>query len=433
MKKMMIVLSIIIILIVSVLFILNSKSEDFKQEVGNTEIVKEEIEETKEGLQILDNRNKSYTLYRILKNYNLYLDYLDFDINTFEGFIAEDISEKELKEEYKKQGINALKEILDNEFQEKYYKNENDMYSKLKEYANTDLNIEEIYILEEGGNIEKYIIKLLSEEYIAIKMDKEDNTFSIYGNELFEDIDDLTLLDINSDNIEMKNYNRYSNEKIDEQGIINEYFRIYNDAVSKNIEDSYLLIDEEYKKNKFTDIEDYKKYVENNYEEANLEKYQIYKDGYKNHYICVDSNSKYYIFIEKRPFSFSTVLDTYTINLPEFTQKYNNVDDKTKVAYNIEKLISAINDKDYKYVYEKMDKTFRETKFPTLESFEQTVEYMFFEKNKVQYEEYDKKGDTHIYTIVLNDYYEELDYQDKKQIFMKLKDNYDFVFSFTTE
>lgn len=49
--------------------------------------------------------------------------------------------------------------------------------------------------------------------------------------------------------------------------------------------------------------------------------------------------------------NFTVILDTYTIDLPEFTEKYTKASDEEKVLLNIQKGFTAINDKDYRYVY----------------------------------------------------------------------------------
>ena len=49
--------------------------------------------------------------------------------------------------------------------------------------------------------------------------------------------------------------------------------------------------------------------------------------------------------------NYEVVLDTYTIDLPEFLEKYNKNSDEIKCGMNIQKLFDAINDEDYSYVY----------------------------------------------------------------------------------
>jgi hypothetical protein len=54
---------------------------------------------------------------------------------------------------------------------------------------------------------------------------------------------------------------------------------------------------------------------------------------------------------------YKLILDEYTIDLPEFTEKYKKAAPQEKVGMNIEKIISAINNKDYgKYRFNQVGK-----------------------------------------------------------------------------
>jgi soluble lytic murein transglycosylase len=55
-----------------------------------------------------------------------------------------------------------------------------------------------------------------------------------------------------------------------------------------------------------------------------LEKYLIkQRDGYTE-YTLIDTYGNYYIFQETSPMQYTVVLDTYTIDIPEFVEKYSN-------------------------------------------------------------------------------------------------------------
>jgi len=132
----------------------------------------------------------------------------------------------------------------------------------------------------------------------------------------------------------------------------------------------YELLDKEYKQAKFSNVENFKKYIETNKTEIigiNPQRYQV-TDGTNNtkQYVIIDQNGHYYIIREKGVLDYSVILDTYTIDLPEFTAKYNNSTDEQKVLLNIQKCFEAINQQDYKYVYNKLDETFRNNNFGSI-------------------------------------------------------------------
>lgn len=56
-------------------------------------------------------------------------------------------------------------------------------------------------------------------------------------------------------------------------------------------------------------------------------------------YICVDQTGKYLIFKEKSIMDYEIILDTYTIDLPEFVEQYNSSSEDKKVQFNIQKFL----------------------------------------------------------------------------------------------
>ena len=126
--------------------------------------------------------------------------------------------------------------------------------------------------------------------------------------------------------------------------------------------------------------------------------------------------------------NFAVILDTYTIDLPEFTEKYTKASDEEKVLLNIQKCFTAINDKDYRYVYNKLDNTFKANNFKTLADFEKYINANFFEKNKISASNARKQSEVYLYDIKISN----IDGTSSitKTFVMQLKENTDFVMSF---
>ena len=126
--------------------------------------------------------------------------------------------------------------------------------------------------------------------------------------------------------------------------------------------------------------------------------------------------------------NFTVILDTYTIDLPEFTEKYTKASDEEKVLLNIQKCFTAINDKDYRYVYNKLDNTFKANNFKTLADFEKYINANFFEKNKKSASNARKQSEVYLYDIKISN----IDGTSSitKTFVMQLKENTDFVMSF---
>lgn len=137
---------------------------------------------------------------------------------------------------------------------------------------------------------------------------------------------------------------------------------------------------------------------------------------------------KYYIFKENSAFQFSIILDTYSIDLPEFIEKYESATTQEKVALNLEKVIEAINEQDYKYVYNKLNETFKKNNFDTLEKFEKYMKKNFYEENEASYLSFNEISGTYTYSVKIKDA-ESKKYKTKNFV-MKLGEGTEFEMSF---
>lgn len=137
---------------------------------------------------------------------------------------------------------------------------------------------------------------------------------------------------------------------------------------------------------------------------------------------------KYYIFKENSAFQFSIILDTYSIDLPEFIEKYESATTQEKVALNLEKVIEAINEQDYKYVYNKLNETFKKNNFDTLEKFEKYMKNNFYEENEASYLSFNEISETYTYSVKIKD--AESEKYKTKNFVMKLGEGTDFEMSF---
>ena len=126
------------------------------------------------------------------------------------------------------------------------------------------------------------------------------------------------------------------------------------------------------------------------------------------------------------------MLDTYTIDINEFIEKYNSSENNVKVALNIEKMIEAIQDKDYKYVYNKLDETFKNNNFKTQQDFEYFIKERFDpNEDEVSYKQYKEVAGIHTLEVEVTD--ADLQITKKAKVLMQLNQNRDFVFSFSAE
>lgn len=298
-------------------------------------------------------------------------------------------------------------------------------------------------------------------------MDSSTNSFSIMPitKEEYEKkiVEPAKAFGNQEDSVQKNEYNNISQKYYEEEDIVDLYFQDYLKMALYNPDEAYNMLDETYKQKKFGNLENYKNYIIENkekyeamckdarkkyddfetyeeYEEyyrqiskSGLSQYNInQKDGIKQ-YVCIDNDGSYYVFDINSIMDYTVILDTYTIDLPEFTEKYNNATDAEKVLMNIQRVFDAINDKDYRYVYNKLDATFRQNNFPTETDLENYIKQNFYENNTIAYSNYKTSGDLHIYEISIKDKNNENNKAKTKNFIMQLKEGTDFVMSFNVQ
>ena len=190
-------------------------------------------------------------------------------------------------------------------------------------------------------------------------------------------------------------------------------------------EKAYEMLDEEYKNKRFGNLETFKNYVDNNREDIEsyvIKEYGINKllDGTE--YICQDQYDHAYTFKETSIMKFSAKLDNYTIESEETKQKYKEAKEQKKVAMNIDKWISMLNNKDYKAAYGVLDETFRNQYFESVDDFEQYMKDIFPAYMGVELMEYSKESGLNIQKVILYGYTGDKSWSKPETIIMQLSD-----------
>ncbi len=308
-------------------------------------------------------------------------------------------------------------------------------------------NVENISI-----NFIKFKFYKYAPEFYGVIILDNNKTFKIiesdkveYENARINNIAEKYLSDIK---IEAKKYNGIKNvpKRLDEQEIVKLYFNDYIEKALYYPEEAYNLLDKEYAKAKFGEIKEYKSYLRqrvnqlkildvytDTQEVAQIEKYSSKAYSSYKQYICVDSYNNYYIFNVTGAMKYTVLLDSYTIDMPQTVEKYNNSSDKEKIILNIKKIFQAINAKDYNYVYNKLDNNFKNNYFKSELDFEKYIKSNFFEKNEISTKEYEKRQDTHIISINIKDSKDKAKKGISRKIIMQLKEGTEFVMSFNID
>lgn len=436
-SSIIIVVIIIVILITIILMNINLMNAPIDEQ-GNYRDAKVEYI-AKNEVEPVTNKNKYFAVENILKTYFLYINYLDINMEELEIVLTDDLNEKELIEEYKRVGIKALKEMLDKSYLKEFNITDDKIYTNLKEYSNESIEINEMYMIEKTANINLFYVFATTtnskEEFnIMVKTDSINETFSIFPSEYMEkhgynDINNVVEIDTN--NLEKSTYNTFRYVNISNEYIVNQYFKKYKEKALSNPTLAYNLLEEEYRNARFGSLEEFTKYIEENKEtlvKASVEKYKMDLTNEYKQYVALDQNDNYYIFREKAIMEYRVILDTYTIDLPEFLEKYNKANEQEKVALNINKFIEAINAKDYKYAYSKLSEGFKNNYFKTQESFEKYIKANFYTINQIQFNNFSNQANIYTYTTIITD--KATKQQKQKNFVVKLNEGTNFEMSF---
>ena len=385
-KKILIVLIVIVILIVILIMvkIYDIKNNSNKEINNNIEL--EEIQNDNN----FEEMNSFNTYYSVKEIINTYMN----SIKEFNG--DSEIEFGKLKENKETTIENLQNDAIDNIYDtladeyvkecnitKEKIKNQISKYKKQGNYTEDidyNINIKDMYYKSITENLDIVFIEMNIDHYdddrVILELDKKNSTYMLYGTEYIDKYQynkntDINILKINREEIEEKNYNIFQVMNVDNKYIVNQLFLDYQKNMKNQIELAYSLLDDDYKNKKFGEINNFKKYIQENneiVENATLSKYMVNQYEDYTEYVCIDDIGRYYIFILKTPINYKVLLDTYTVDLNEFIEKYNSGDERDKVGMNIEKIKNAINDKDYEYVYSKLNENFKKYEFNNAEN-----------------------------------------------------------------
>ena len=341
-----------------------------------------------------------------------------------------------------------LYNILDTEYMTFKNITKDNILKQLPKINNSVIDRENMYVSEQQNDMYIYIVdgalrekatSQITNFRIMINIDSSNRTFSVllddYIKSKYPKLNLNDKLTVNVSSIPIKGTdNLYEFNNISESTYVSDLFSKYKEEILFNTNFAYDNLDEEYRNKRFGSLEEFNKYVKSNVKNnvtMKVSKYNKTVNDGITQYVCLDQNGKEYIFKETAVMDYKMILDTYTIDLPEFVEKYNNAQNNQKVLMNIQKVLEAINAGDYKYVYSKLDDTFKQNNYAQLSNFEQYVKNNLYVSNTVGYKDYQKNGYIYVYNIQLTDATGVNSKIIKMKVVMALQQGTDFVLSFS--
>ena len=429
-KYVAIALIVLLIIIIGVLITINLMQENENMGDKTNEISENSISSNTINTSTQDepNDNVFFTVENCVQTYYKYI-YSQYEGTNFDTMV-EGISNEEEKK-------NAILSVLDTTYISENNINTDNVLNlgeginHYVKFAGTD------YKVVSGQRIDTYAIvgklyenmKEISSNGFIVRHDKENLTFSIEQVQV-DNIDEIQI-STNETPIEVNNFNTFTYEKLSEDELVTKYFADYKRQVIGNANAAFEMLDDEYREKKFADVTEFGKYIsDRNIQTAFLESYQINNYDEYTQYVCLDQYNNYYIFNVSNVMNYKVLLDIYTLDLPEFIERYNRANNGERAGLNLQRAFDAINNKDYEYVYNKLDDTFKENNFPTLNEFEEYITENFYNSNNVTYSNYKSSGGLHMYDATIVDSENEESSPITKTFIIKLLDGTDFTMSF---
>lgn len=445
-KKIIIPLGIMLVIaIIALIIILNLINKNNQQtDISEDEGIEAYQKETDTILSQVTNRVDYYTVKTCIGKY-----YADYSILFNPEIYYIGFSEERVKQE-QADNTQAIYDMLDSQYITEKGITIDNLGTNLKKievitpyitnmYVNHRTNNMDIYVID--GTIKTDITDAGEKFQIILKLDILNKTFSImpseYVEEKYGNILEGQNLDIElTDSIEKNNNNQFVYRTITEEDYMKDLFAELKNELLYDHEKAYNHLNEEYRNKKFATLEKFNNWAtskEEEYKNMVLAQYQtVQEDGYTQ-YVLVDQNGKYYIFNETGVMDYTTMLDTYTVDLPEFIEKYNKSNEADKAGMNLQKIVDAINDRDYTYVYNKLDETFKQNNFKTENDFIAYMQNAFYANNNVEFSNYRASGDLHIFDAAFTDKNNANNQARSKTFIIQLKEGTDYRLSFNVQ
>ena len=380
-KLLIIILSILVIGLIITLAILRMESKNTKRNVISNNItpsiennINNDIISPKTTILTfntsIEKETSNSVLYSLNRNINRYFNYIkennETAINELGGnsiYLITNNVKYVVKQAY----------VTQNQYMSKYY-----TYGTLTiANGNYTAQTQEIYmILYLTAENKGYRLQTISkEEYL--------NRTALEQNDTIE--------------IQEGTYNKFEYEYIDNVKQMEIYLEDYSFQIFNNTENSYNLLNTEYKEKRFKDLQAFVQFLnekQGQLHNIKINQYTVDEENQNKIYKGTDQNGNYYEIIEKSYMNYEIILDNYTM------LDYSNDSDENKIKLSAEKFILMLNSADYTNAYNLLEPSFKQINFPTEQDFINYVKNNFYARNIVASKDLSEDG---ICTVTIKD------------------------------
>lgn len=359
-----------------------------------------------------------------------------------------------LEKYYNAENYNAVMELLDAEAKEKlnitydtiadFYNNRvraNFCIDKIyKQRTNTEDSSQNLYVIYHRIGIENY----KKDVVMFVKIEERNVSFSIYPYEYLEKYGYLSLLEndvvtVNNSEISQNDTNNYKSNSISLSNFsqTKEFYNRYKFDIQFDTNGLYNKLDENYRNARFSNYEEFMQYVNDTKQEAiNQEptKYLVTNNGENKEFIALCGDDNYFIFYGKNLMEYTVFLDMYTIPTLRYAENYTASLASVRVRYCIDRIIKAINDKNYEFIYQKLNPVQKRNYYSNYEDFKNFIINNTYDKNDYEVEEKNIMVSSNVYQygVKITDKANEESKNYKRFVMtVTIEDNMDFTISIT--
>ncbi len=312
---------------------------------------------------------------------------------------------------------------------------------------NSGFCIDEIYKQELKENESIYVVYYrlgmesggITDLVAWVRVNHFHKVFSIYPYEYLSSLNQLNLKENDKITIENLKDIEQNENNIYEEGDITtnaeactrELFRRYKFDLLLDVDHLYQILDEEYKGLRFKTLEELEQYIQENKEELYLDSISKYQQQEKENnwqYTAVGNSNRYYTFKMTSLMEYTLILDNYTMVIQD--DIYNASLPNVQAKYCINRVIEAIDDKNYEFVYEKLNPVQKNNYYKNIDEFKEFITNHFYDE--INYEIDDEylmiSSNVYQYNVKITDNVAENDFTFRNfTMTVTLKENEDFV------
>lgn len=441
------IIAVIFVIMVSCLHIHNvnkkKRLEDDTEDINliTNMISDDNIEYNENGLKTVKIRNDFYSVQKCVNKFYTYYKLLYQDLSAYYG---ENLDQASI-EEAKQSNIETLYNMLDTDYITENRITKDNITSKLPKIDNVNMTITNMLVDDTTNGMNIYAVKGLlinstskkvEQFQVIVKVDEVNKAFSVSLEDIgnVEEGDEIEWESKNR--IEENNNNQYNYQNVSDDVYARDLFNQYKTIWLNDAELAYDYLDENYRETRFKSSNDFREYLKNDVnKEENTYVSKYLKTTYEDYvqYVFIDNKGNYYILRETAPMRYSVIFDNHTIDTQEFIEKYNSARNENKVAMNIEKIKDAINTDDFQYVYNKLDNTFKQNYYPTLESLEEFLNDKLYDCNNFEYTNIEENNGIYIFRVTASDTTGKASSEKYMNVVMQLNEGTDFTMSFSID